>query len=510
MIRKHVPVCLSVVVVTASGGCATVNPRLDYERAAQHIAEATGQTNVYRPDEEELVEALAQELLTDGLTCDDAVQICLLNNPALQAAFMDVGMARADVVQSGLLSNPTLGIALRFPSGGGLANLEGALAQNIAELWQIPARKRAAERSLERAILELARQAADQAADAKVAYFEAVGADERHEIAEKNHEVARDLLQLTLTRQQAGEATELDVNLSRSFALEAELEVEVARLAASDACRALATLLGIEADADQLVLVDDLPTVPPWIPAPEQLFDLARRSRLDIKAAQEAVFAAEAGLQEERRRVFPALEIGVALERGERKRQGSRDILADTARASIANGGLTAPEIQPRSERGRSTEFIIGPSLDLELPIFDQNQAQIAKAEYACLQARKTLEALDRTVVQEVRAAVDKALTAWRLAESYRLRAIPLAQANLELSQEAYRAGRASLLSVLEAQRFFLENRSRYVRAARSAATELPRLERTVGLPLKAIVFEIGGQAVGDERIKQNDEDAES
>ncbi|HUU83100.1 MAG TPA: TolC family protein [Phycisphaerae bacterium] len=497
----------SFVVVLC--GCATVNPRLDYERAGRHVTEATGQTQVYRPEEEERVEGLVQELLVDGLTSDEAARICLLNNPGLQAAFMNVGMARADVVQAGLLSNPSLGISVQLPAGGGLVNLEGALAQNIADLWQIPARRRAAERSLDRAVLELAREAADLATDAKVTYFEAVGADGLHHIAVENHGIARSLLELALARQQAGEAAELEVNLSRSFALEAELAVEAARLGASDARRGLAALLGIGGDADELVLLDGLPDVPPQVPDPEGVIELARRQRLDIQAARQMVSVAEARLQEERWRLFPAVEIGVGLEREAREREEGRDILADTARASIANGGLTAPSIQPRSERGQSMDFIIGPSLDIELPIFDQNQAQIAKAEYACQQARKTLEALDRAVVQEVRAAVDGALTAWRLAEAYRARAIPLAEANLELSRESYRAGRASFLAVLEAERFYLASRSRYVRAAQAAATKVPELERAAGLPLSSIKAELEGETMGDDGGFRFEEDGE-
>jgi cobalt-zinc-cadmium efflux system outer membrane protein len=510
MIRERRHRYLSLVVTTALVGCASVNPRIDYERASQYIAEATGQTQVYRPEEEELVEGLVQQMLADGLTSDEAAQVCLLNSPTLQAAFMDVGMARADVVQAGLLSNPSLGISVQLPAGGGLVNLEGALAQNIADLWQIPARKRAAERSLDQAILEAARRAADLATDAKVAYFEAVGADERHHIAEENRGIARDLLALALARQQAGEANELEVNLSRSLALEAELEVEAARLGASDARRALAALLGIERDADGLVLLEGLPDVPPQIPVPEGVIELARRQRLDIQAARQVLSLAEARLQEERWRLFPAVEIGVGFEREARKREGGRDILADTARASIANGGLTAPDIQPRSARGQSMDFIIGPSLDIELPIFDQNQAQIAKAEYACQQARKTLEALDRAVVQEVRAAVDGALTAWRLAEAYRVRAIPLAEANLDLSREAYRAGRVSFLAVLEAQRFHLANRSRYASAAQTAAIKVPELERTAGLPLSSIRAELDSEAMGENEGERPEQDGKS
>lgn len=510
MIRKRESGCVWLVAIVALGGCATVDPRLDYRQTALHIAEATGQARSYQPDEDKTVAQLVEGLIQQGITADEAVQICLLNNPTLQAAFMNVGMARADVVQAGLLSNPSLGISVQLPAGGGLVNLEGSLAQNIADLWQIPARKRAAQRSLDRAVLELAWQAADLARDAKVTYFEAVGADELHHIAEENHGIAQNLLELALVRQEAGEANELEVNLSRSFALEAELEVEAARLSASDARRGLAALLGIERDADGLALLDGLPEVPPQVPDPEGVIELARRQRLDIRAARQVVAVAEARLLEERWRLFPAVEIGVGFEREARKREGGRDILADTARSSIANGGLTAPDIQPRSERGQSMDFIIGPSLDIELPIFDQNQAQIAKAEYACQQARKTLEALDRAVVQEVRAAADGALTAWRLAEAYRVRAIPLAEANLELSREAYRAGRASFLAVLEAQRFYLADRSRYVKAAQAAATKVPELERAAGMPLSSIKAELDGEAMGEDEGERPEEDGES
>jgi len=154
---------------------------------------------------------------------------------------------------------------------------------------------------------------------------------------------------------------------------------------------------------------------------------------------------------------------------------------------------LTAPGIQSRSARQseKGQDVILGPSLGIELPIFDQNQARIAKAQYAVLQARKTLEALNRAVTQRVRSAVDRAISAWHLMHMYRDQSIPLAQGNLDLSREAYRAGRASFLSVLEAQRFFLETRRGYVEASQSAATMIPELERAIGLPFDRFLAEV-------------------
>ena len=387
--------------------CATVDPRPDYDRVGQRVIEATGQERLYRPEDDELVGSLVAELMQDGISADEAVQISLLNNPSLHAAFMDVGVARADVVQAGLFSNPFVGISARFPDGGGLANIEASVAQNLAELWQIPLRGRAAERSLDAAILDLARTAADIAADAKTAYFSSVGAGERLRIAQENLDIATNLLELALMRQKAGAANELDVNLSRSVALDAEIAVQQARLEAADARRDLATILGLIGDADGLVLTSSLPTESPDTLDSESLVALAKRWRLDIQTAQQGVAAAQAALEYECSLVWPVIELGIELERADRRSQGGRDVLADTARASIASGSLTAPEIQSRSERRseKGQDVILGPSLGIELPIFDQNQAQIAKAQYALFQANKTLDALDRAVTQEVRSA---------------------------------------------------------------------------------------------------------
>ena len=107
---------------------------------------------------------------------------------------------------------------------------------------------------------------------------------------------------------------------------------------------------------------------------------------------------------------------------------------------------------------------------------------------FAVRRARKTFDALDRSVVQEVRDAVDQARTAWNVARLYRDRSIPLTRDNLDLSRKSYTAGRASFLAVLEAQRFFLDSRSRYVEALTGAATTLPELARTIGLPVETIM----------------------
>ena len=77
MQKKPAIVALSLSAVAVLGGCATVNPRPDYDRTAKYVSEATGQEHMYRPGDEEGVKKKVEELLADGLTADQAVQVCL-------------------------------------------------------------------------------------------------------------------------------------------------------------------------------------------------------------------------------------------------------------------------------------------------------------------------------------------------------------------------------------------------------------------------------------------------
>lgn len=447
-------------------GCASVDPTSDYERARQNVARATGHESMYLPGQSDAVSDRVESLLSNGLTAEEGVQVALLNNPDLQAAWMNLGMARADFVQAGLLSNPSLGGSLRFPSGGGLANLELTIAQNIADIWRIPARQRTAQAAIEREILDFARQAAGLAADARTAYYRAVGANGLQEVAKENLVITEQLLDLAIGRQNAGAGAELEVNLSRSAVLEARLAVESARLAAAEAKRTLARFLGISSDPETLVLVEQLPDSRDFRLQVDQVIEHAQRTRLDVRAADLAVTQAESELKAEYLEVWPSLELGVDMERGERK-----------------------------SGQDEGTDFSIGPGWNLELPIFDQNQAQIAKAGYALEQARKQLESLRRSATLEVRGACDRLTTAWSIAGLYRDQFIPLASKNLELSRDSYNAGRASFLAVLEAQRFYLDTRRRSIEALQTAAGAIPELERVTATPIAELLSMLAGSS---------------
>ncbi|MGE0682507.1 MAG: TolC family protein [Candidatus Binatia bacterium] len=436
------------VLFLLMSACATVNPHPDYERTTQLIRQATGQESVYHPDDDAVVKSTVDELLAGGVTAQEAMQLCLLNNPKLQAAFLNAGIARAEVVQAGLFSNPALGFSPRFPDGGGPTSFEASLAQNIAELWRIPVRTRAAEHSLEQAILELAHEVSSTALEAKAAYYKAVRTDREIAVIQDNVDITKQLVDLAKVREEAGVGSLVDVQLSEAELLQMELAVRAATVARFEARTELTKLLGLLVSPDQLQLIDPLPDPPQWTVAPEQLITLARTYRLDIQAAQQAVRAAEARVEEEKRKAAHVVEIG-----------GIRD-----------------------------AEDRTGPILSVELPLFDQNQAQIAKAVYLSQQANKQLEALIQELSQDTRVTYARARNAWETTRFYQQHLLPLREGSLELSHEAYRYGRASFLQVLEAEQKLLEARAGYLEALQNSSTALVELERVIGQPVTQIM----------------------
>lgn len=481
----------AVVSLLLLGGCATVNPHADYGRTRAIIQETTGVADSFNPEEPAITQEQIEEMLRDGLKLDEAVRIALLNNRDLQAVFMDIGVAKADWVQSGLLSNPTLGLSVLFPEGGGRSNVQAGLAQNIADLWQIPIRKKSSQQALEQTILRVARIVGELAIDTRRTYLQAVADQEASNVAGENVDLLRKSHDTVKAQREAGVASSLDENLARGQLLQAELSARNASLLAVNAKRRLARLLSTDASIDQVELTDPLASVAPEFESEDRLIELARTSRPDLRAALAAAEAARSKIQLERRKLFPDLSIGLFGERLERRAQSGRDIPADFARSSIAAGQPTVPDIQSRAqrrqERRQEIDTKLGPSLSMTLPIFDQNQAQVARAEFLYLQALRSYEGLYLAVAQDIRITVNQARTAAANVDFYHNELLPQAERNLEFSTTSYSAGQTNILTLIEAQRTLLESRRGFIAARLGAAMAQAELERSIGRPLSQI-----------------------
>ena len=433
------------------GGCASVDPVPDYGRAQDEVTAATGAEALYQPGEEERAREQVAELLEGGLTSQEAVQVALLNNRGLQESLFEIGVLRADAVQAGLLSNPSLQAVLRFPVDGGSTSAEGGLLHNLIELWHLPVRKQAAESQVERTVLDVAQRAVIVAAQTKAAYFTALASSSALSVAEENLKTAQDFLELTLERQEAGAATQVDVNAARSTFLEQQLLVRTARFAVLDAKRRLALALGSATPPEEIELADALVAPPDHVLDLQRLLTVAHKHRLDLRSAAKNVEATGSVIPLERRRKWRSVKGGVGFE--------------------IEGGDLA-----------------LGPAINLELPIFDQNQAQIAKAEYRYAQALRRLEGVSAHVAQQVRGAYERYALAQDTARLYRTELLPLRETSLELARESFAAGKTGFLSVLEAQDRLLATRREYVDRMEAVALSIPDLEAACGRPLAVLL----------------------
>ncbi|MCH8243256.1 MAG: TolC family protein [Planctomycetes bacterium] len=451
-----------------------------------------------------MVDARVDRLLADGLSVEEAVQVCLLNNPKLQASFFRVGMARADVLQSQLLNNPSVGVSARFPSGGGLVNVEAGIVQNLVDLWQIPVRKQIAENELNRVILEISHEASQLAADAKGAYYEAIAVDHLYEIARQNRRAAERLLRLTEMRRDAGAGSGVDVILSRSELQGVELSVRAARLDAFEARGRLTRTLGLTLAPSELQLVDPLPEPPGSSVSLDGLLQIAAENRLDLAAAHNEIQALASSVELERRRIFRVVQVGVEVEREARPRSSDGNVLGKTLRASLKAGELTLPPDLGADDD--DSDIVVGPSLLIELPIFDRNRAQIAKAEFIHSGSRKRLRSLLLDIAHDVRLAHERARTTSGIARVYESELLPLRESSLELTREAYRVGKIPLVTVLQAQRTLQDAKAGQVQVLLDRALAWTDLERVTACPIDRITGSL--QEQGKTATNESDREA--
>src|ERR1700744_5234145 len=105
-------------------GCATFSADRGFTPVAEAAQRHLRQEIIWPRDAAEQAKADAQgaELLRSPLSAEDAVQVALLNNRALQGDFEELGISESDLVQAGRRQNTRF--ALRHASAAGQYDVE--------------------------------------------------------------------------------------------------------------------------------------------------------------------------------------------------------------------------------------------------------------------------------------------------------------------------------------------------------------------------------------------------
>ena len=174
--------------------------------------------------------------IEDGLTETEAIAIALWNNAGFQESLADLGIARADLVQAGLLRNPVFSLLLPW----GPKQLEATARWPIDALWQRPKRVAAARLNVEAVGERLVARGLNLVADTRLVVCGAASRARVGQLAIENAQLARRIGDLSRSRLNAGDISELEADTADTDAARAELD---ARRAATDAALAENALL---------------------------------------------------------------------------------------------------------------------------------------------------------------------------------------------------------------------------------------------------------------------------
>lgn len=432
---------LTLLFVLILAGCAVHSP---YNRTyvSETIEQRTGHTldPGLQPGETRLPPGV---VLDDGLTEDEAVAVALWNNPQFRADLTRLGFARADLVEAGRLRNPIL--KLLFPVGE--KKLETAMSWPIDTIWQRPKRVAAAKLEAERVAESLVQLGLDLGRDTLVAYAEFDLARKRKSLVEEDARLRSEMAGIAAARLRAGDISGIEEAAARLDALRAEETAVRAGQDASEAEARFVALLGLDAKTASFDLVSSPGNEPEELSL-EELEEAAFSSRPDLRAAYLAVEGA-----------------------GERLGWEKSKLLRFTA-------------ILDAKAKGTADKLYVGPAFEVEVPIFNQNNGSVARAEAEMEQAAQLYVAVKRRIALEVTEAHTGYLAARQALDLCRASWLPAAAEAAGRARKSYQVGEESYLFVLQVEQQHLEARGREAEAAAELRRAEARLKHSTGFSL--------------------------
>lgn len=469
----------------AFAGCATIRPEVKIEEAIDLVEQRVGDRPAWSAPWDELPPPWDGQTV---LEVDEAVVLALRNNRELRADLEMIGQTNANLVQAGLLQNPRFNFMAMFPEGGGRSMLRSAgfPVQALQELWLIPARKEVATAELQQAVLRVADRAVETAAEVKRIYARVQYAQRAIELIRANMDIVEQSRRLIQTQQATGKATLVEVNVPwiRFLRLQSELlamEAEYRSLK-----RQLLMQMGFATSTDAWT-VTPMHELEEGIEPPsteEALMVMAEEHRLDLQAAEWTMTAAGRQIELMRREGWPEVAVGLTFERAPAPRSQNPTIagrVGNSAAQSLTGATPEAPVVTPFSPKSREVKYVTGPMIDFELPIFDWNQAQIAKAFHQYKQRWAEYEARRQSIASKVRETAVMYQQTYEQVRFFREAILPEVERNLEVVRESYRAGREEVTIFLQIQEDVIMTRLNALAFLRDLHVNRAELERQVG-----------------------------
>ena len=317
------------------------------------------------------------------LEADVAQRIALAENRSLRRVLTEVERRRALTQDAQLAPNPVVNVAGGIPVDMGVVPLLGMVGQQLDWLWKREAITGDADAQLESLLLEAAAVVIATSVEVRTAYVACAAAQEVDALTRRDAEVAARVLAAAQAALAEGEANAAIVNEARMNAAEAAnrvmestLELVAAKTRLLEAIGRGDAGLGWEVAsrgvraAREACAVDE----PPVPEDDDALRALVQARRLDLRAAESRVTAAEARLALAVASRAPSVMLGAGWE---------RDMESD--QSVMLQAQVTVPVFNDGRFRVRAAEQ------DVELARLDAD----ALCQRAVLDARRALAAVD-------------------------------------------------------------------------------------------------------------------
>ena len=337
--------------------------------------------------------ARLERLLRRPLSADAAVQIALLNNRDLQAAYNELGLAEAARIEASLPPNPRF--SFDNVSGSGALDLERRVVADILALATLPARADIATERFRQAQLRAAEATLRIAAETRRAYVRAVASRALVRFLTEAQSSAEAATQLARQLGETGAMNKLDQARDQVFYAELTAQLATARQRATSERERLVRLLGLWGSDLKFRIPENLPTLPARAKALPAVEVAAVKRRVDLEVAR--------------------IELD-RLARSYGLTKATRFIdLAEVA-------GISKTMQEPGSERFNEG----GIGIELQVPLFDFGEVRVRRAAETYQQAVNRLTAKAVAVRSEAREAYQAYRSTYDIAQHYQREVLPL------------------------------------------------------------------------------------
>lgn len=433
----------AVAVLLASLGAlpGCVSQDAGYQDVRKVVSSRTGyEVRWGHIEGDEASQKAVRELLGRPLTSENAVRVALLNSSELQAAFEELGVARAELVSALRLPNPVAEGSVRFRKNQS-ATLDFVVSEDLTQLVFLPMRNGVAKAELEAAKASVAGRALDLVLQVRSAFYGYLADRQVLEFRQTVLEALEASATVSKAQHDAGNVTDLDLDTEQVLFDEAKVNFASAQTALAASRERLSALLGLWGKTAPF-RVDGRLVDPPAEFALADLEQSAIEHSLDLSiikhrfeaAAKRSNLASAQGW-------LPELKAGVAAEREEK-------------------------------------EWSYGPHAEIQVPLFYQGQGEVARARAEMRRQRQLLgaravqiRAAARTTAVRLGAARDRAMYIKTVL-------LPARERILNQTQLQYNAMSVSVFQLLLARRDEVEAARSYVEALREYWTTRAEAEQ--------------------------------